>query len=561
MARPGRQSRGCVSIKCPKISQVVDGFINLIVGRGLADQRDTARYERSLLGAEARNKLVKEVVFESYKAASPCKAGETKPLLERTVSLAGTIPQQGSIRPPRVRRRRLGAAGGKYVTPMGPPDISCADIPEEQLSRTYSRSCVWDPKTNPVPPMQEMEGFGRFRRSVHADANWQLNKYRGDLQTLGPVAVQRLGDFEIAKLKDGVMNNIRTSSYTSLASRSDSGESSTCPRICRGFSPAMISSISKASKGSKGRSLSPKRSSFRTTSPNHNDGTNERIRPQYKRTSFLRFEAGSAPLATIDEAAGVQQKKKTVPLIFDEKGAADAVIDDEEYETYEESFALAKAPTKPIAQNAIKVSSNWHEKAAQMPQAVLPTKTRGSRLYRTFDHAPEKARVVQKKSTKVATRRLSSRGGKALANRVIAKDDIIQATDTQLPAGAKAPVLPINPTSPSAVVSTKPSSTSSDGSADTNKADATLYIATPKASTAVSNGNNDALCPSNRANQPVTTGVPHYPRLSSIQGRQRSNTAFRVRSGNIPTIYLEGNAKHLLDTCEIDRKPLQPMPV
>lgn len=406
--------------------------------------------------------------------------------------------------------------------------------------------------------MQEMEGFGRFRRSVHADANWQLNKYRGDLQTLGPVAVQRLGDFEIAKLKEGVMNNIRTSSYTSLASRSDSGESSTYPRIYRGFSPAMISTITKASKG---RSISPKPNSSRTTSPNHNDGTNERIRPQCKRTSFLRFEAGSAPLATIDEAAGVQQKKKTVPLIFDEGGAADAVIDDEEYETYEESFAPAKVPTKPIAQNAIKVSSNWPEKAAQMPQAVLPAKTRVSRQYRTLDHAPEKARVVQKKSTKVATRRLSSRGGKALANRVMAKDDMIQAIDTKLSAGAKAPALQINSTPPFAVVSTQPPTTSSDGSADTNKADATLYIATPKASTAVSNGNNDALCPSNRANQPVTPGVPHYPRLSSIQGRPRSNTAFRVRSGNIPTIYLEGNAKHLLDTCEIDRKPLQPVPV
>lgn len=319
----------------------------------------------------------------------------------------------------------------------------------------------------------------------------------------------------------------------------------------------MISTITKANKGG---SISPKPNSSRTTSPNHHDGTNERIRPQCKRTSFLRFEAGSAPLATIDEAAGVQQKKKTVPLIFDEEGAADAVIDDE-YETYEESFAPAKVPTKPIAPNAIKVSSNWHEKAAQMPQAVLPGKTRGSRQYRTFDHAPEKARVVQKKSTKVATRRLSSRGGKALANRVMAKDDVIQAIDTKLPAGVKVPVLQINSTPPFAVVSTQPPTTSSDGSADTNKADAALYIATPKASTAISNGNNDALCPSNRVNQPVTTGVSHYPRLSSIQGRQRSNTAFRVRSGNIPTIYLEGNAKHLLDTCEIDRKPLQPVPV
>ena len=277
--------------------------------------------------------------------------------------------------------------------------------------------------------------------------------------------------------------------------------------------------------------------------------------------SFLRFEADPAPLAKIDEAAGVQQKKKTVPLIFDEEGAADAIIDDEEYETYEESFAPAKIPTKAIAQDATTAPSNWHGKTAQMPQAVLPAKTRGSRQYRTCDHAPEKARVVQKKSTKVATRRLSSRGGKGLAHRVIAKDDIGQAISTNIPASTKAPALQTNSTPSFAVVPIKPPSTSSDGPTDTNKVDASLYIATTKASMVVSNGSNDALCPSNRANQPVTLGVPHCPRLLTTQGRQRSNTAFRVRPGNIPIICLEGNAKHLLDACEMDRKTLQPVPV
>lgn len=160
--------------------------------------------------------------------------------MERTTSPAGTMPKDGSIRPTRLRGLTHQNAREEYISQPGPPDISAADISEEQLARTHNRSSVWDPHICPAPPMQEMEGFGRFRRSVYADADWELNKFRGELQTLGPAAVHHLGDFEIARLKDGVMNNIRTPSFASLASHSDTEESSTGPRICRGFSTTKL---------------------------------------------------------------------------------------------------------------------------------------------------------------------------------------------------------------------------------------------------------------------------------------------------------------------------------
>lgn len=483
---------------------------------------------------------------------------ELEPLLERTRSLAGTIPEQGSIRPPRVKRQQL-RLPAEYVTPCGPPDISCADIPEEQLSRTYSRSCIWDPKTNPVPPIQEMEGFGRFRRSVHADANWELNQFRGDLQRLGPAAVQHLGEFEIARLKNGVMNNIRTPSCTSLHSRSDSGESSTCPRIYRGFTPSRMSS---ATKSSKDRSSSISRDGSRTTSPDLNDGTSGQLRPQSKRTSFLRFDAGPAPLATIDETADIWQKKKSVPLIFNAKGTTDAVIDDDDYETCEDSFAPAEVPAKAVTQDTPTAVSNWHEKKSQMPQIVLPTRNRGIRHNRTFDHAPEKARVGQKKSSKPVARRLSSRGSKALANRVTSKEDILPPVETKTPASSKNPTSPTNSMLPFAVSSPRAPPTSSEESVEGIPADPGLYMTNSNAPTTPPSENNDIPRRSNSTNQVARPDVRHTSHLTkAARGRDRSNTAIRVHSGNIPIIYLEGEVKHLLDRCEVDRNNLQPMAV
>lgn len=481
-----------------------------------------------------------------------------RPLLERTRSVAGTIPQQGSIRPPRVRKQRPRPAPEKYVTPSGPPDISCADIPEEQLSRTYSRSCVWDPLTNPVPPLQEMEGFGRFRRSVHADANWELMHFRGDLQTLGPAAVEQLGDFEIARLKIEVMNTIRTPSYTSLASRSDSEESATGPRISRGFT---TSRTLRAAPTSKDRNNLVSRATSRATSPDQQEGTSGQLRPQSKRKSFLRFEVGPAPLATIDEGANTMQKKKSVPLIFDAQGMTDQVIDDDEYESCEESFAPKQVPAKAYNQGTNKGASNLQEKRSQNAHVVLHTKTHNTRQYRTFDHVSEKARVSQKKPTKPPARRLSTRSVKVLVNRAASKENVPGAVETKPSADFRAPASPINSPLPFAVFSPTAVPTSSEESVEGNPAQFGLYIAEPKTSrtTTIETGNvsNDA----SSVPQSLTQAVSHASHVSTSHGRQRSNTAIRVHSGNIPIIYVEDDVKQVPALREINRENRQPVAV
>lgn len=380
---------------------------------------------------------------------------------------------------------------------------------------------------------------------MHADANWELSKFRVDLQTLGPAAIHHLGDFEIAKLKHGVMNNIQTRSFTSLASRSgsDSEESSSGPRISRGFTPSKISLPTDKSKDRKS-SMSTIRS--RVTSPDLSERTSGHLRRHSKQSSFLKFDVDPAPLATIDEARDTAQKKKTVPLIFDTQGAADEVIDDDEYESCEESFAPAQLTMRLDNHLTTTTVSNLHDKKAQISHTVLPNRTRGIRHYRTLDHVPEKARVGQKKSTKPIVRRLSSRGVKAPANRATSKENVPGAVEKDPAATFNAQALPTNSTPSLATIEIKTLSPSSDEPKEGHPCIVGLYMADPKAATIISSENNEVSQGLNSMCKTVTPITPRSPRPAA-QGRNRSNTAFRVHSGNIPIIYVEDGAKMLAD--------------
>lgn len=230
----------------------------------------------------------------------------------RTTSVPGTIPKEGSVRPPRPRPE-LPSPPVPYAAPIGAPDLSAADTPEEQ-----------DAKGN---PKYEMKGFGRFRRSIHADAEWELKTFAADLQELGPAALQLLGDFDIAKLHDGVMDKIRTPSRTSLA-HSDAEDVIGGPRICRGFDRSK-SSVAVLSKRDGSCSTSGAESAAMSVTPTQD---------LYNKQQAASRCAGLAPLSTIDgRATTLSMKKKSVPLIFRDQGMVDQVIeDDEDCETREE---------------------------------------------------------------------------------------------------------------------------------------------------------------------------------------------------------------------------------
>jgi hypothetical protein len=400
-----------------------------------------------------------------------------------------------------------------------------------------------------------MEGFGRFRRSVHADADWELSKFRGDLQTLGPAAVQHLGDFEIARLKRGVMNNIRTPSFASLTSYSDSGDSSTGTRICRGFNSSKSPSAANSSKDCNGLASCTK---SHATLPDLNVEESGQLRLHSTRTSFLRFDAVPAPLTTIDETTDTPQKKKTVPLIFDARGIADEVIEDDEYESCEESLALAGGLAKAYQHRAVGAGLKWHEKKAHAPQIKLPNsnRIRGTRHYRTFDYVPERARIGQKKPSKPVTRRLSSRDAKASVNRETSKENIPREVETKMPEGPKiAPSKTSHP--PFEVFSPKASPTSSEESADVRPTHLDMYVSYLKPSTTGLTRDKIHSNHSNSTGRVVDPDAPHCSRSSTAQGRNRSQTVIRVLSGNIPVAYVEEEVKQIPDIGKLDGMNLQ----
>ncbi len=231
--------------------------------------------------------------------------------------------------------------------------------------------------------------------------------------------------------------------------------------------------------------------------------------------------------------------------------------DDKEYETCEESFAPGKASAKRGRQGTTAISSDWHVEKTPIAQAEVPNRNRGIRNYRTFDTAPEKAGLGQKRSTKPPARRLSSRGIKALANRVSSRENIPRAVEAKADPEPKASISSADSSSPFATFISKHLPTSSDGSAEESAGNVGLYMAESKASVPVSKENDKAshsAAPKKQTLRPATRCSSHLP---TSQGQNKSDKAVRVHSGNIPIIYVEDDMKRLLPVEEIDQKQMR----
>jgi hypothetical protein len=456
--------------------------------------------------------------------------------------MAGTRPIEGSLRPPRTKMPKPPPEPIRCITVEDPPDMSCGIIPEKQLLKEHGESSAKDPQTGPVTLPQEMQGFGRFRRSVHADADWELNKFREELQTLGPAAILHLGDFEIAELNSSVMNDIRTPSCISLTSYFDSGDSSTHPRVYRGFHPRRSSLYTKSCR-------EPRHSSINTnshcTSPDRHNHTSTGPPLTSSRSSFLRLAAGCAQLATINETTTPLPKKKIVPLIFDEEAAADAVIDDDEYESFEDSFAPQRPAAKADKQEPAAQGLRRSQTHGQIPQFVLPQRNRGSRNYRTFSHGVEKARPAQRKATKHVTKRLSSRGARGPVNRAVSNENISNLAEPNEIIARQAPPSSNHSDSPPVIFSPRLHAASSNASTETSDipAELTLYMGRLNDETTNSKENDDILHRSTSAQSSVSPEIPPICPLQTGRGRDGSNTAIRVASGNIPRVHLEDNRR------------------
>lgn len=88
-----------------------------------------------------------------------------------------------------------------------------------------------------------------------------------------------------------------------------------------------------------------------------------------------------------------------------------------------------------------------------------------------------------------------------------------------------------------------------------------LYIAHPNTSTTVSKENKILLAhskPTSQVSKPALTPACHS---FTIQERNRSDTMIRIRSGNIPIIYLEGEGEKMANMKEAVENNLQPVAI
>jgi hypothetical protein len=67
-------------------------------------------------------------------------------------------------------------------------------LTSEELKKTYSSDNVWNSETQPLPPLPQLTGFGRYRCSTNAPKEWQLERAEKDLFNIASLVVNHLGD-------------------------------------------------------------------------------------------------------------------------------------------------------------------------------------------------------------------------------------------------------------------------------------------------------------------------------------------------------------------------------
>ena len=185
---------------------------------------------------------------------------------QRTVSPPLELPQEGTLRPRRPKLRRsqseiVDPTRPTTTSPTGPPDITAIDLLADNIHRAYSQADVRSPRSTEIPPLERMVGFGKYRRSIHADPEWQMQQYRANLRDF-PGLVPHLGDFKLADPDPVVWDMFcqESARCNNFASSETSHSTSTTVHrsgmiVTRGFvSPTNSPAASSVQNGSNGHS-------------------------------------------------------------------------------------------------------------------------------------------------------------------------------------------------------------------------------------------------------------------------------------------------------------------
>jgi hypothetical protein len=243
---------------------------------------------------------------------------------QRTVSPPLELPREGTLRPRHPKLHRFQSeivhTTRPITSPTGPPDITAIDLSAGNTRRAYSQADVRPPRATEIPPLEQMIGFGKYRRSIHADPEWQMQQYRANLRDL-PGLVPYLGDFKLADPDPVVwgmfcQESARSNSFASSGTSQSTSTIVHCTGliVTRGFvSSTNSSAASSVRNGSNGHVR--KDSGMSMTCPNGEPDNKLARFPSQQSTLSMLCEPTALTAIKEDPTGDDHQGRKTPQIL------------------------------------------------------------------------------------------------------------------------------------------------------------------------------------------------------------------------------------------------------
>ncbi|EXJ86093.1 hypothetical protein A1O1_06462 [Capronia coronata CBS 617.96] len=393
-------------------------LIKLVGGRALAERSEQKRLEREYKDAAAALKLITEVANEpriEYTSRPPSVQSTSIPKRRK--------PVHGTFGPPhrpvyeRCASSPVVPAFNAQKTPPGPPDITARDLSAEELKRNYSSDNVWHFHHQPLPPMPQMTGFGRYRRAINAPAQWQMDHLHQNMHDMGTVIVNHLGDCPPAGLDVETWREYRTqhSRTSSLgSSRSSSSgpgqtvateylDTTTGTRVSRGFCPSNTSSAASSFRDGSGNYRRDSNMSKASMTSPISDADPEQ-HPRQSRVSPYRHTSVTSisPLTAISEtqeAYNTATRKVEKPCEFDQGDNNENAVASDEDDDLDWSDMLVVG-----GGNASNLTKRLERTSSTVNTRLVLTKQRTNSQERPKSRTSKRAVPDRSKTIKAATR-------------------------------------------------------------------------------------------------------------------------------------------------------------
>lgn len=240
-----------------------------------------------------------------------------------------------------------------YKTPpAGPPDITARDLSKEELKRNYSCDSLWNFEEQPLPPMPQMTGFGRYRRAVDASAQWRMEHLQRHLGDVGGVIVNALGDCPPIGLDSETWRQYRVQHSRANSSASSHSSGSGLPsggasdyldvvtgtRISRGFCASNTSSAASSLKEGSGHFRRDSNLSKTSMTSPSSDGDAKRSHRSSRTSPYHASTTSMSHLTAISElqeTTANAPRKMEKPCVFYENANTEHALasdDDDDFD-------------------------------------------------------------------------------------------------------------------------------------------------------------------------------------------------------------------------------------